>query len=166
MVKPKTLIIALIVALAGILLARHLFTGEERKVKRQFHLLSKWVSKSPGESAIKTASESQSIGSLFANPCTFKTDLHSLSGRYTPAEISSYAAQARMQLASLSLKFYDINIHLPKKTVADATLAMKVVARATTGELYRETHELACVLIKREGRWLFSEVSVVEILRK
>jgi hypothetical protein len=165
-VKPKTLIIALIVALAGILLARHIFSGEQGKVKKQFHLLSKWVSKNQGESAIKAASRSRRIGSLFANPCTFKTDLYSLSGRYTPAEISGYAAQARVQLASLSLKFYDINVHFPKKTVADATLAMKVVARATTGELYRETHELACVLIKREGRWLFSEVSVVEILRK
>jgi hypothetical protein len=165
-VKPRTILIALIIVFAGLLLGRHLLTGEEKKVKKQFQLLTKWVSKGRGEGAIKTASKSQSLGSLFADPCTFTTELHSLSGNYSPSEIASYAARARVEFVTLSLRFYDLNVEFPKEGVARVTLTMKVTGRMTGGDWFQETQGIQCLLKKVENRWLFSEVGVVEFLQK
>lgn len=166
MVKPRTILVAIIILFAGLFLAKRLFPSEEKRVKKQFHLLSKWVSKSHGEGAIKTASKSQSIGSLFADPCTFTTELHSLSGKYSPSEIASYAARARLEFVTLSLRFYDLNVEFPKEEVAKATLTMKVTGRMSSGDSFRETQGIQCLLKKVENRWLFSEVGVVEFLQK
>lgn len=49
MVKIKTILIAVLMVMVGILATVFLFPSEEKKVKKQFALLSEWVSKDPGK---------------------------------------------------------------------------------------------------------------------
>jgi hypothetical protein len=135
-------------------------------VKKQFHLLSEQVSKKRGESPLTLARKTRNLGSLFAEKCDFKTYLDSLSGSYTPEEISSYAARGRLQFTELNLKFYDITIVFPEKEVAKVDLTARVKGRLTSGEDLDETHELACVLKKIENRWRFTDIEMVEVLKK
>jgi hypothetical protein len=51
MVKIKYLLIGLMIVVIGIVMAVTLFPSEEKRVKKQFHLLSKRVSKSSEENA-------------------------------------------------------------------------------------------------------------------
>jgi hypothetical protein len=165
-VRRKYLIIAIIVVGIGVLAAFFLFQSEERKVKKQFHLLSGWVSKDPGENTLTMAHKTQKIGTLFAENFELKTEMDSMSGSYTPAEISSYAARGRLMFSYLSLKFYDFDISFPEKGIAKVILTARLKGRSTSGEDVDEIHEVQCILKKIEKKWLFSHVETIEVLKK
>jgi len=166
MVNVKHTIIALLVVIIGIAAVRALLPSEERKIKKQFDSLSKWVSKDRGETAFTMARKTKRISTLFADPCRFDTPFHSFSGDYTPQEISSYAAQVHLHFSKLSLRLYDLDIEIPSEGMAKAILTAKVEGRTTTGEHVQETHEVECELTKSEDKWLFRYVEVVEVLKK
>jgi len=169
MVRIKHIIIGMLVVIFGIWgiwAAVHFFQSEEKKVKKQFHLLSKWTSKETGENTFTMAQKVKNIGKLFAENCELKANVISFTGRYTTEEISSYAARARFPFSNLSLQFYDFNIAFPEVGLAKVTLTTKLTGRTTTGEDVDETHELECALKKIENKWLFSYLEVVEVLKK
>jgi len=143
-----------------------LFPSEEKRVKKQFHLLSKWVSKSSEENAFTMLQKVKNIGSLFDAHCELKFPDHSLSGTYTLEEISTYAGSARSHASQLDLKFYDFDIAFPENGVAKVTLTARLTGKSTAGEQMDETRELGCLLKKIEKKWLFSQIEVVEVLKK
>jgi hypothetical protein len=166
MVKLKYLLIGLVIVVIGIGVAITLFPSEEKRVKKQFHLLSKWVSKSTEENAFTMLQRMKDIGSLFDAQCELKVPDQSLSGTYTREEISTYAGSARSHVSQLDLKFYDFDIAFPEKGVVKVTLTARLTGRSTTGEQTDDTRELECVLKKIENKWLFSQIEVVEVLKK
>ncbi len=168
MVKTKTILIAVLVLLMVVvgILAALFFPSEEKKVKKQFALLSEWVSKDPGESTLTMARKIKSIGTLFAESCDLIAPVHSLSGTYTREEISGLALRSRAQFFDLSLKFYDLNISFPEKGVAKVNLTGKLQGKSTLGETVDEIHELDCLLKKIEKKWRFSQFEVIEVLKK
>lgn len=166
MVKLKNLLIGLVIVVIGIGVAITLFPSEEKRVKKQFHLLSKWVSKSTEENAFTMLQRMKDIGSLFDAECELKVPDHSLSGTYTREEISTYAGSARSHVSQLDLKFYDLKIVFPENEVAKVTLTARLTGKSTAGEQIYETRELECLLRKIEKKWLFSQIEVVEVLKK
>ena len=166
MVRKRYAIGGVLIVILGIFAFLCFSPGEERKVRKQFNLLSRWLSKEPGESALTMAHHLQNIGTLFAQPCRLNAPSYSITGRYTPEEVSGYAASARAQFSKLSLEFVDLNIDFPEKDLARVSLAVKVTGMSTLGEYTNEVHELKCSLRKIEKRWLFSDVEVVEVLKK
>jgi len=166
MVRKRYLFIGMLMVILGIVIAITVFPSEEKRVKRRFHLLSEWVSKSPEENAFTLLQKMRDIGSLFDEHCELKTDYPSLSGSYTREEISTYVGSARSQVSRLSLKFYDLQIVFPEKEVAKVTLTARLTGRSTAGEQMDETRELECLLKKIEKKWLFSQIDVVEVLKK
>ena len=166
MVKIKYIVMGILVVIIGILSLTYFFPNEEKKVKKQFHLLSGWVSKESRETVFTMTHKTQSIGGLFVEKSEFKTYLDSLSGSYTREEISAYAARSRLQFSELDLRFYDITVVFPEKEIAQVGLTARLRGKLTTGEDVDETHELRCVLKKTGIKWLFSHVEMVEVLKK
>jgi hypothetical protein len=166
MVGIRHLIIALLIVIAGIWVAFRLFESEERKVKKQFALLSEWVSKDSNETPFTLAQRVKKIGTLFNDNCLIKTPFDSFSGKYTPEEISGVAARSRVYFSTLDLKFYDLGISFPEKRMADVSLTARLTGKSKAGEYMDETRELRCVLRKTEKGWLFSELEVIEVLKK
>ena len=166
MVKIKYLFIAALIAILGIVIAITVFPSEEKRVKKQFRLLSEWVSKSTEENAFTMLQRMKDIGSLFDAHCELKVPDQSLSGSYTREEISTYAGSARSHASQLDLRFYDLQIAFPEKEVAEVTLTARLTGRSTAGEQMDEIRELECLLKKIEKKWLFSRIDVVEVLKK
>ena len=166
MVKIRYLLIGVLMVIVGIVIAITLFPSEEKRVKKQFHLLSEWVSKSPEENAFTMLQKMKNIGSLFDAHCELKVPDQSLSGTYTREEISTYAGSARSHVSKLDLKFYDFDIAFPEKGVAKVTITARLTGKSTAGEQMDETRELGCLLKKIEKKWLFSQIEVVEVLKK
>jgi hypothetical protein len=165
-VKIKYLLISVPIVIIGILAFFYFFPNEEKKVKKQFNLLSEWVSKSPEENAFTMLQKMKNIGTLFDEHCELKAPSQSLSGSYTREEISTSAGRARSHLSQLDLKFYDFHILFPEKEIAKVTLTGKLTGRSSTGEQVDETRELECALKKIENKWLFSQIEVMEVLKK
>lgn len=166
MVKVRYLLIGAIVVIIGIGVIFYLVPSEEKKVKKQFHLLSEGVLKSPEENAFIMLQKMKNIGALFDEHSELKAPSQSLSGSYTRQEISAYAGSARSVFSWLDLKFYDLHIVFPEREIANVTLTARLTGRSAAGEQVDETRELECILKKVEKKWLFSAIEVVEVLKK
>jgi hypothetical protein len=166
MVKIKYLLIGVLIVIIGIVVAITLIPSEEKRVKKQFHLLSKWVSKSPEENPFTMLQRMKDIGALFDAQCELKVPDQSLSGAYTREEISTYAGSARSHASQLDLNFYDLQVVFHGKEAAQVTLTARLTGRTTAGEQMDETRELECLLKKIENKWLFSQIEAVEVLKK
>ena len=166
MVKLKYVIIAILGVLIVIVSALYLFQSEERRIKKRFDLLAELASKEPGETAFTLAYKVQRIGTLFSDACEVRVPSQSISGRYTPEEISSHAAGARLPLSELSLQFYDLDIEFPEEGMATVLLTGRLTGESKAGETIHETRELQCILREIGGEWLFSHLEVVDVLKK
>ena len=166
MVRIRHVVIGALVVIIGIVAATRLFQSEEGRVRKRLDLLTEYVSKDSRENTFTTARKTQKMATLFADKCELKTQIDSLSGSFTPREISSEAARARLQLSRLSARLYDVNIDFPQDGMAKVTLTVNVTGRMTNEVLIDETHEVECALKKIENKWLFSRIEVVEVLRK
>jgi len=166
MVKIRYILLAVLIVTVGIVVVFYFLPSEEKKVRKQCHLLSEGVLKSPEENAFTMLQKMKNIGALFDEHCELKAPSQSLSGSYTRQEISTYAGSARSFFSQLDLKFYDFHIVFPEKEVAKVTLTARLTGRSTAGEQVDETRELECILKKIEKKWLFSAIEVVEVLKK
>jgi hypothetical protein len=168
-VKLRHVIIATVVVLLGILAVFYLFPSEEKKVRKQFDLLSQYVSKEPGEDLFSMANRIKNIGKLFAEGCEFKIEgdpLYSFSGNYSREEVSGYALRGRTYFSKLSLKFDDLQIGFPEKAMAKVNLTARLSGKSAAGENVDEARELECILKRIEKKWLFSSFEVVEVLKR
>jgi hypothetical protein len=165
-VKIRYLVVGALIVVVGIVVAITLIPSEEKRVKRQFSLLSEWVSKSSEENAFTMLQKMKNIGTLFDERCEMKIPDQSLSGSYTRQEVSTYAGSTRSYLSQLDLKFYDLHIIFPEKGIARVNLTARLTGSSTTGERMDETRELECVLRKIDKQWLFSQIEVIEVLKK
>jgi len=166
MVKIKYLLMGILIAIVGIVVAVTVFPSEEKRVKKRFRLLSEWVSKSPEENPFTTLQKMKDIGTLFLEACELKAPDESLSGSYTRQEISAYAGSARAHFFQLDFKFYDLHIVFPEKEVAKVALTARLIGKSTTGEQVDEIRELECFLKKTDKKWFFSEIEVIQVLKK
>ncbi|MGZ3604222.1 MAG: hypothetical protein ACXU9P_04625 [Thermodesulfobacteriota bacterium] len=164
--RIKHLLVSAVIVVAGIVVIITLIPSEEKRVKRQFTLLSEWVSKSPEENAFTMLQKMKNIGNLFDERCEMKIPDQSLSGSYARQEVSTYAGSARSYLSQLDLKFYDLHIIFPEKEIAKVNVTARLTGRSTAGERMDETRELECVLRKLDKQWLFSQIEVIEVLKK
>ena len=166
MVNIKYIIITLLVLVIGITIAVYFFPSEERRVEKQFTSLSKWVSKDPDEKNLTMARKIQNIKSVFAETCKIEAPAEDFSGTYPPEEIARNAVVARSHFSKLALKFYDLEVDFLEEESAKVITTAKLTGTSTDGDLVDETHELECILQKIQDTWLFTEVEVVEVLKK
>ncbi len=166
MAKIKSLMILLLVLIVGIGSFLYFFPTEEKKIKKQFALLSQWAPKDQEENIFSLAQRGKSIGTLFDKKCVLQVLPYSIDGRYSREEVTAYAARARSQFSRVNLEFYDLNISFPEEGLAKVTLTGKLTGILQDKENVYEIRELECVLKKIEGKWLFSEFQVVEVLKK
>jgi hypothetical protein len=165
-VKLKHILIALVAVGLCLFAVLYFSPSEEKKVRKQFDLLSEYVSKDSNENAIAMANKMQKLGSLFGDSCELQVAVELLSGTYTREEIASYAARARTRFQKVSLGFHDLEVTFPENGVAKVTVTARLTGQTRAGEQIRETRELECLLKKRENKWLFNHIEVIEVLRK
>jgi len=164
--KVKYVLIGLGLIAIGIGIFFMFFQSEEKRVKKQFRLLSEGVSKETGENIFTMDQKIKKIGSLFNDTCDMAIPAHSLSGQMTREEITGYAARGRLHLAELQLTFHDFMIAFPQEGEARVRLTARLTGRTTTGEAINEAHEIDCLLKKTEKKWMFNRIEVIEVLKK
>jgi len=166
MVKGRYFFAVGLMVILGVVLAVTVFPSEEKRVKKRVRLLSEWVSKSPGENSFTMLQKIKDIGTLFLDPCELKAPHESLSGNYTRQEISAYTGTARSHFLQLEFKLYDVRITFPEEEMAKVTFTARLIGKTTSAEQVDEIRELECHLKKMDRKWFFSQVEVVEVLKK
>ena len=164
--KLKYILIAIVAVGLCLFAVLYFSPSEEKRVRKQFDLLSEYVSKDSDENTIAMAHKMQKLGSLFGDSCELKIAVEVLSGTYTREEIVSYAARGRARFSKLSLEFLDLEVTFPEHGVAKVSLTARLTGRTRAGEQMHETRELESLLKKTGKKWLFSNIEVIEVLRK
>ncbi len=165
MVEKKNVLIGIVV-LAAIVVVIIFFPTETGRVKKQFRSLARLIAKESDESNLTMALKIKNIQSLFAPTCQLDIPAQDFSGTYSNKEIAQNAAVARSQFSEISLKFYDLDVDFPEEGTARAFTTAKLIGISTEGDAIDETHELECTLQKIKDNWLFTDVEVVEVLKK
>ncbi len=163
------LLLGIAILLIGIFSWKYLFPSEEKRVIKQFELLSQYVEKVAEEDILSAANRMKNISQLFADPCEFKIEgdsSYSFIGSYTREEIKGYALRGRSYFSELSLRFHDYKIEFPEKHRAEVRLTGRLTGRSTAGERVDEVRELFCLLKKDKNVWLLDRLEVVEILKR
>jgi len=165
MVEKKYIIIAVLV-IAAVITYFVLQESEEEKVRKQFSLLSEYVSKKSDENNIMLAANAKKVQNLFAEHCELGIPMYSISGNYKPNDISSLVLSSRSYFAKVTLSFHDINVDFPEKDSASVNLTANLKGKLTSGEYTDDTHELEFTLEKVEDEWLINAIEAVEVLDK
>ena len=165
MVKGR-LILSSLILIIGLLAVVHLYPSEEKKIKKQFSLLAKWISLEQNENAFTIAYKMKNMGDLFTDKINLKIPEYNLSGEHSRSDIISYAARARLPFSQFSLQFHDFHIGFPDSETARVTVTGRIIGKWLKGEGLEETRELEWVLKKDEKEWLFREMEVAEVLKK
>jgi ketosteroid isomerase-like protein len=164
-VRGKYLVLAL-AGLLGLLAYFYFAPSEEKKIKEQLALLSRLVSKDGRENAFALARRLEKIGLLFADKVDLKTAGYDFSGRRTRQEIVNLAARARMGFSRMTLKFEDVSVAVSGEA-GKVTATGMLRGRSAGGEEVEEIREVKLSLQKgSEGRWLFTALEAIEVLKK
>lgn len=164
----KKVIIGLIgitLPVIGVFVALDFLESEEARIRERFSRAASIVSKEGEEKPIAMLGLTRSLKTLFADPCTIDAPRRSISGRFSPQELASLVARGRQSFTDLSLTFHDLDITLRDKTTAD-TVFTALLRGSKGGQNFREVREMEATLIRKDGEWLFSNIEVVEVLRK
>lgn len=165
MVKRRILLSAL-VGFAGLVMVFYLYPREEERIREQFALLAKWMSMEPNENVFNAAYKMKNMGELFTEKVKIKIPDYNLGGEYSKAEMIRYASRARLPFSKFTLSFYDWQISFVDSTTARVTVTSRITGQWVQGEELEDTRELEWVLKKVEKDWRFSEIEVVEVLKK
>lgn len=158
-------LVALVVLAIGVFVAREFLKSEEARIRERFARLASTVSKEKKEKPIAMLHLTRSFRTLFADPCTIDGARRSISGSYSPRELASLVVRGRQSFSELSLAFSDLKITLRNNRTADAVFTAFV--RGTRGGgSFREAREVKATLSKEESGWVFSDIEVVQVLRK
>lgn len=142
----------------------YLFSNDAGRIRKQFDALAGAVSKEAGETTAVMAIKNRQLGELFAKECTMDFPEREFSGTYTATELARLVTQARMPCEHLEITFHNLRIEI-SGDAADVFGKAQASGKHRGGEAIKETRELECRLIKTDGDWLFSQLTVM-ILEK
>lgn len=152
-------------ALALLVLLLLCYPTDRRQIKRQFKRLAEWVSKEGQEGPLALVQLIPEGRKFFANPCELKAEAYGVDESFSPLDLSKLAMSARSRFDTFSVEFYDLTIGFTGEGEARATVTARISGSGGE-ERIQETHEIECVLRKVEGRWLFSRIALVQVLKK
>jgi hypothetical protein len=166
MVK-KNIVITVLMLMLGVAATHYLFQNEEKRVRKQFRVLSKLVSKDQDEDNFTMARKARDIAALFAENCQIESHISAFSGRYTRQEICGLAARARFYFSKLTVRFHDLGIDFPEKQTARVAVTGQASGTSKGGDPFiDEVLELRWTLKKLDDTWLFTTIEVVEVLEE
>ena len=135
-------------------------------VKQQFKYLSEYASKLPGEGGTTMLYKAKVVGNLFDEYCDLSTKDSILSGHYSREDISGKSLMFRKMLTSANITFHEITIESLDDKKAKVITTAKLSARDNNNSAIDQTRELEVTLLKKDGKWLFSDFQIATILKK
>ena len=141
--------------------------SEESKIKEKFVELASWVDKKEkNESLLSIAVLSHTTENIFAPKTVIDIHYTMINGKKTPDDISHYAVRARSLFEKIELTFHDITVDIYSANNAHVVVTAYLVAESNSRLRINDITELDCELEKVNGKWLFSEIKTVDILKK
>ena len=144
----------------------YFFPTDSRRVKKQFRALEQWAAKEGEENQLVMGRKIQKLRSVLADSVQVDAPAYEAGGTYDASEIAQRSTLGRSRYSTISLKFYDLEVDILDEQSAKVIATGRLTGTSAEGEKLSETHEVECLLQKVEGKWLLTDVNLVDVLQK
>lgn len=138
----------------------------EAEVRNAHQELTRLLSKTDGEASSTMIFNARVLQSMFADTCEITGDAEMLGGSYTPEEMVSTIIRVQAIFLSIDLTFHELEIEFPAADDAIVNFTAVLVGRSKMEgeEEAAETREVISRMRKVEGKWLFAEFRLANVL--
>ena len=138
----------------------------EAEVRNAHQELTRLLSKTDGEASSTMIFNARVLQSMFADFCEVTGDAEMLGGSYTPEEMVSTIIRVQGIFLSIDLTFHELEIEFPAADDAIVNFTAVLVGRSKMEgeEEAAETREVISRMRKVEGKWLFAEFRLANVL--
>lgn len=165
MVNIKTLVIAGLIALVAGFAVVRLWPSDERAIRAQLAVIEEAGSKEQGEQQVEGLLRARQLAELFKDPCRLTVETIKHEGVYPRRQIQDRIAMVRASFTETKVALHDVVIDLPTKDTAVVRGTIRLRG-AQTGEPIADVQELRAEMGKHDGRWLFTAVTIIEVLER
>ena len=162
--RYRNVIVILILLSAGAWWFLH--EDPEAEVRNAHQELTRLLSKTEGEASSTMIFNARVLQSMFADTCEVTGDAEMLGGSYTPEEMVSTIIRVQGIFLSIDLTFHELEIEFPAADDAIVNFTAVLVGRSKMEgeEEAAETREVISRMRKVEGKWLFAEFRLANVL--
>jgi len=164
-VNVKMLVLIISIAILAGYLAIRFWPGDERAIRKQLALIEEAGSKGAAEQPIEALFKAKQIADLFADPCLLTVEAVRYAGSYPRKQIQDRIVMVRAFYAQASVSLYDITINIAETDTAVVRGTIRLRGEVKD-EAIADVHELRAEMKKIDGNWLFTSVTIVEVLER
>jgi hypothetical protein len=164
-VNLKTFVLVALVVGAATVVAMRYWPGDERDIRKQIGHLETLGSKEADEKPIESLVRARQLAALFHDPCTLQVESVDFKGEYGRQQIQERIAMARGFYTEAKVSVHDLVLEIPGNNTARIRCTLRVKGRGKSQPI-ADVQELEAGLRKREGDWLFTTVTLVEVLER
>lgn len=139
--------------------------GKERQVRKRLRQLAEYVTKEQGEPPLVSLQRGRQVSLFFKEPCRVKLEGYGKTRVFQRKEISDRVIILRNSFSWVSVDFYDIHLDFPEENTAELNMTVRLNGK-TAGEEMRDVQEVEAGMEKLDGQWVFTDVTVVEVLER
>lgn len=165
MVAIRSLIIVGLIALMAGTAVVWLWPSDVRAIRAQLAVIEKAGSKEPGEQQLEGLVKARQLAELFHDPCRLTVETINHEGVYPRKQIQDRLAMVRASFTEAEVALHDIVIEMPAKDTAVVRGTIRLRG-ARTGEPMADVQELQAEMGKHDGQWLFTAVTIIEVLNR
>ena len=161
----KTIIVAVVIALVAGLATWFWWSGDERAIRKQLALIEEAGSKVENEPPMEALVKATQMAALFNDPCRLTVEMAHHEGSYARKQIQDRILLVRSLFIQVAVTLHDTAIGRieNKTTTVRGTIRLRGKA---TGEPIADIQEFKAEMAKIDGKWLFTSVTIVEVLER
>ena len=165
MVKKFLFLLVLVVAGAAIWFF-FLRSNDKERVLAALQEAAAAASKDRNETTSAMLLKTQTVGSCFADSCSFQLDEQMFAGDYTPEDIGANLVRMRQVFTESRLSYYDQEVLFPRENEAVINFTGNLKGTLRSNDQVNEAREIQAKLRKIDGKWKFYSFKVREIIKK
>jgi len=162
-VNTKTIVAIVAAALIAGLAYRLWWPNDERAIRNQLALIEQVGTKAEAEPPMEGLVKATRLAALFSDPCRLTVESVQHDGAYPRKQIQERILMARSSFPTLAVSLHDVAIERLDARAAAVRATLRLRGKGT-GEPLAAAQELTAELAKVDGQWLFTAVTLVEVV--
>jgi len=164
-VNGRTIVVAVVVAFVAAVAAYRFWPGDERAIRGQLALVEEMGSKDEAEQPMDGLVRAAQLAALFDDPCQLTVESTRHAGSFSRKQIQDRIVLVRTSFARVRVSLHDIVID----RIDNGTAALHGTLRLSgqgTGDPVADVQEVRVEMARIDGQWLFTAVTLVEVLER
>jgi len=164
-VNLKKLILTAMVAVMVVMVGLRYWSSDERAIRKQVAKIESLGSKTRDEKPIDALIRARQLAALFHDPCSLQVESADFSGAYSRKQIQDRIVMARGFYTEAAVSVHDLSIHRIDNGQATLRCTLRVKGQGNNSAV-ADVQEVEADMRKVEGDWLFTQLTLVEVLER